>query len=78
MTSEVDAPYVEDTNTAKHFSYQERTDEQHREALKETFGDGNLKALRSISTGAYFSYVTKCEHQKQREEWRIIQDFWTS
>ena len=53
MTSEVDAPYVEDTKTAKHFSYQERTDEQHREALKETFGDGNLKVLRSSSTGAY-------------------------
>lgn len=36
---EVDATYVEDTKTAKHFSYQELTDEQHREALKATFGE---------------------------------------
>lgn len=36
---EVDATYVEATKTAKHFSYQELTDEQHREALKASFGE---------------------------------------
>lgn len=39
---EVDATYVEDTKTAKYFLYQELTNEQDREALKETLGEGNV------------------------------------
>lgn len=39
---EVHATYVEDTKTAKYFLYQELTDEQDREALKETLGEDNV------------------------------------
>lgn len=37
---EIDASYVADTRTARHFSYQELADEEHREALKEAFDQG--------------------------------------
>lgn len=39
---EVDATYVEDTKTAKNFFYHRLTDEQHRKALNEIFGEGNI------------------------------------
>lgn len=37
---EMDASYVEDTKSVKHFPYQELSEEQHREALQEAFDQG--------------------------------------
>lgn len=60
---EVDATYVEDTKTAKHFSYQELTDEQHREALKEALPQGSTQSYGDLIPRLRSAYYVVTSHE---------------
>ncbi len=60
---EVDTTYVEDTKTAKHFSYQELTDEQHQEALKEAFPQGSTQSYGDLIPRLRSAYYVVTSHE---------------
>lgn len=60
---EMDASYVEDTKSVKHFPYQELSEEQHREALQEAFDQGTTLSYGDLTSRLRSAYRVVTAHE---------------